>query len=117
MEEVLSEEEDYNENESEHKINSDITLEDTNYFYDNYKTFQKKYITQPYLTKYEKTKIISERAQQIANGGTPLLKNPEVYNSVYEIAIEELKQKKIPFIIKRPVSNGFEYWKIEDFID
>ena len=29
--------------------------------------------------------------------------------------IQELNQKKIPFIIRRPVPNGFEYWKLEDF--
>ena len=113
MDEVLSDEETINETIHE----EDNTIEDINYFYEKYDKLKKNYITQPYLTKYEKTKIISERAQQIANGSLPLLKNPEVYNSVYEIAIEELKQKKVPFIIKRPVSNGYEYCKIEHFIN
>ena len=36
------------------------------------------------------------------------------YNSPYEMALEELRQKKIPFIIKRPVANHFEYWKLDD---
>jgi len=62
----------------------------------------------------EKTKIISERAQQLANGSLSFLKNPESYNNVLDIAMEELKQKKIPIIIERPVPNGFEYWKLED---
>ena len=62
----------------------------------------------------EKTKIISERSQQLANGSISFLKNPETYNSVQEIALEELKQKKIPFIIERPIPNGSEYWKLED---
>ena len=31
------------------------------------------------------------------------------------IAEEELKQKKIPFIIRRPLPNGAsEYWKVKD---
>ena len=70
--------------------------------------------TSPFLTKFEKTKVISERAQQISNGSKTLLKNPQAYNSPYEMALEELRQKKIPFIIKRPVANKFEYWKLED---
>ena len=90
------------------------TPEDLNTFNTNYEKNKKNYITSPFLNKYEKTKIISERAQQIANGSVPLLKNPESYSSVFEIALEELKQKKIPFIIKRPVANSFEYWKLED---
>ena len=40
--------------------------------------------------------------------------NPENYKTIYDIALEELKQKKIPFIIKRPINNTFEYWKLED---
>jgi len=88
--------------------------EDFNNFNTNYKEMKKDYITSPYLNKYEKTRIISERAQQLADGAVSLLKNPKSYASVYEIAMEELKQKKIPFIIKRPINNDFEYWKLED---
>lgn len=81
---------------------------------EDYENLKKKYITRPFLNKYEKTAVISERSQQLANGSLPLLKNPEVYSSVYEIALEELRQGKIPFIIRRPLSNGYEYWKLED---
>tara|TARA_B110000881_G_C18242176_1_gene349126 strand:- start:21 stop:386 length:366 start_codon:yes stop_codon:yes gene_type:complete len=88
--------------------------EDFNNFNTNYKEMKKDYITSPFLNKYEKTRIISERAQQLADGAVSLLKNPKSYASVYEIAMEELKQKKIPFIIKRPIHNHFEYWKVED---
>ena len=88
--------------------------EDFNHFNTNYEKLKKDYITSHFLNKYEKTRVISERAQQLANGAIPLLKNPKSYSSVYEIAMEELKQKKIPFIIKRPISNGYEYWKLED---
>jgi len=83
-------------------------------FYSNYESMKKTYITSPKLNKYEKTKIISERAQQLANGSLSFLQNAETYSNVQEIAMEELKQKKIPFIIERPVLNGFEYWKLED---
>ena len=101
------EEEEYQQKES----TSSIDLET---FYANYDIWRKSYITNPRLNKYEKTKIISERAQQLANGSISFLKNPETYNNVLDIAIEELNQKKIPIIIERPVPNGFEYWKLED---
>ena len=94
---------------------NEIYIEDLNAFYDNYEKLKKGYITKPFLNKYEKTKIISERAQQLANGSISFLKNPKDYSNVNEIAIQELKQKKIPFIIRRPVPNGYEYWKLEDF--
>lgn len=74
----------------------------------------KHYKTRPFLTKYEKTKVLSERAQQLSNGATSFLKNASDYSTVTEIAMEELKQKKIPFIIRRPFANKYEYWKLED---
>ena len=36
--------------------------------------------------------------------------------TAYSIALEEFKQKKIPFIVCRPHSSGFEYWKLNDLI-
>ena len=109
MEEDNSSDEEYDSGFSSTNINFDT-------FYANYDEMKKHYITQPKLNKYEKTKIISERSQQIANGSISFLKNPETYNSVQEIALEELKQKKIPFIIERPIPIGSEYWKLEDCI-
>lgn len=99
------------EDSSENNLQHDF---DSTYFQNNYVKLKEKYITRPYLTTYEKTKVISERAQQLSNGSNALLKNPEAYENVYEIALEELKQKKIPFIIKRPINNTFELWKLED---
>ena len=93
----------------------DNSNEDLAVFYSNYEEMKKKYISKPFLTKFEKTKIISERSQQLSNGAVSFLKNPKNYKTVYEIAFEELKQKKLPFIIRRPVANGYEYWKLEDF--
>ena len=106
----------YNQSSDEETIENitSFTPEDFHTFNTNYEKNKKDYITSPFLNKFEKTKIISERAQQLANGSIPLLKNPESYSSVFEIALEELKQKKIPFIIERPVPNSVEYWKLED---
>ena len=68
------------------------------------------------LTKYEKTKVIFERMQMISNGSLPYISNSEKYDSIYDIVLEELKQKKIPFIIKRTINDRDEYLKLEDFI-
>ena len=89
-------------------------IDDINVFNATYEEKKKHYITSNYLNKYEKTKVISERVQQLANNSKPLISNPDNYNTIYDIAFEELKQKKIPFIIKRPINKTFEYWKLED---
>ena len=109
----MSDEELSDEEVNMNMINEEI-IDDSLVFVKDYEKLKKSNITQPYLTKFEKTKVVSERAQQLSNGSKSLLKNPSDYDSVYEIALEELKQKKIPFIIRRPVSNGYEYWKLED---
>jgi DNA-directed RNA polymerase subunit K/omega len=80
----------------------------------DYETKKKAYKTTPVLTKYERTRILGQRSNQILNGSKPLIHNPEDYQNAYEIALQELEQKKIPFIIKRPYGNTFEYWKLDD---
>ena len=71
--------------------------------------------TIPIMTKYEKAKIIGIRAQQINSGSEPFI---QVDNNMIDgltIANDELLQKKIPFIIRRPLPNGSsEYWNIND---
>ena len=71
--------------------------------------------TIPMLTKYEKTRILGQRAKQINNGAKPLI--PITPNMIdgYLIAIKELEEKKIPVIIRRPLPNGAsEYWHLKD---
>ena len=71
--------------------------------------------TIPYLTKYEKTRILGQRSKQIESGAKPLVKVPENIIDSYIIAELELQQKKIPFIIRRPIpGGGFEYWHLKD---
>ena len=66
------------------------------------------------ITKYEKTRVLGARASQIENGATILVSNPERFTNAYQIAEEEFSLKKIPFIIKRPYNNGFEYFRLSD---
>jgi DNA-directed RNA polymerase subunit K/omega len=71
--------------------------------------------TVPFLTKYEKARILGQRAKQIECGAKPLVKVPENIIDSYLIAELELEQKAIPFIIRRPIpSGGSEYWNLKD---
>ena len=71
--------------------------------------------TVPFLTKYEKARIIGQRCAQLDHGAIPFVKVPEDIIESYIIADMELQEKKIPFIIKRPIPNGgFEYWNVKD---
>jgi DNA-directed RNA polymerase I, II, and III subunit RPABC2 len=71
--------------------------------------------TYPILSKYEKTKIIGIRVSQLNKGATPYIKlNTKVLDNSL-IAEKELIEKRLPFIIRRPIPNGnFEYWNIND---
>jgi DNA-directed RNA polymerase subunit K/omega len=71
--------------------------------------------TIPFLTKYERARILGQRAKQIECGAKPFVKVPDNIVDSYIIADLELKQKKIPFIIRRPIPNGgCEYWNLKD---
>lgn len=71
--------------------------------------------TIPFLTKYEKTRVLGQRAKQINVGAKPFVKVPENIIDGYLIAEIELAQKRIPFIIRRPLpSGGSEYWNVKD---
>tara|TARA_B100000424_G_C22765370_1_gene412512 strand:- start:278 stop:601 length:324 start_codon:yes stop_codon:yes gene_type:complete len=89
-------------------------IEDSQTFYKSYD--KSKNTLSNILTKYEKTKVIFERMQMISNGSLPYISNPEKYEDIYDIVLEELKQKKIPFIIKRTINDRDEYFKLEDLI-
>jgi len=71
--------------------------------------------TIPFLTQYEKAKILGQRAKQINHGSTTFVDVPSNIIDGHTIALMELNQQKIPFIIRRPLPNGTsEYWKVKD---
>ena len=75
------------------------------------------HLTYPFLTNFERTKIIGLRANQISRGSVPFVAVPKHITDVRDIARLELEQKRIPFIVKRPLPNGtFEYWRLSDLI-
>jgi DNA-directed RNA polymerase subunit K/omega len=71
--------------------------------------------TLPYLTKYERTRVLGQRAKQINSGSTVFVKVPENMIDGHLIAEIELVQKRIPFILRRPIpGGGCEYWNLKD---
>jgi len=71
--------------------------------------------THPFLTKYEKARIIGARAEQLDAGGEAYITLDETIINGRTIALMEFEQNKIPFIIARPLPNGStEYWHVSD---
>ena len=56
-----------------------------------------------------------KKKKQIEHGAPPLIVPPSNIIDGYQIARLEMQQKKIPFIIKRPLpGNKYEYWHARD---
>ena len=71
--------------------------------------------TIPILSRYERARVLGERADQINSGAQPFIEVEPTIIDGYLIALKELEQKKIPFIIQRPLPNGSsEYWRLRD---
>ena len=71
--------------------------------------------TLSFVTRYERARAIGERAKQINSGAVPFVEVDDNVIDGYLIALKEFEEKKIPFIIKRPIPNGgCEYWKLSD---
>jgi len=71
--------------------------------------------TIPFVTRYEKARVIGERAKQINSGAKPFVEIDKSMIDGYLIALKEFDEKKIPFIIRRPLPNGAsEYWRLAD---
>jgi DNA-directed RNA polymerase subunit K len=71
-----------------------------------------KNTTRAIMNKYEKAKVLGVRIQQLASGGSTLI---EGLNNPRDIAVAELEQGKLPFVIVRTLPNGIkEYWKVKD---
>jgi DNA-directed RNA polymerase I, II, and III subunit RPABC2 len=74
--------------------------------------------TIPFLTKYERARILGQRAKQINSGSGLFITKPKYVMDGYLLAELELKAKNLPFIIRRPLpGGGSEYWRIEDLED
>lgn len=72
--------------------------------------------TTPYLTKYERARILGTRALQISMNA-PVLVPLDGESDPLEIAMKELSQRKIPLIVRRYLPDGsYEDWSVSELI-
>lgn len=73
--------------------------------------------SQPWISQYERTKILGFRANQLAQGAMPYVPVPKHVVSTADIARIELKERRLPFIISRIMPDGtFEFWRLSDLM-
>ena len=60
----------------------------------------------PTLTRFERARIMGARALQLSLGAPVFIEIPNNPTSSLEIAMEELKQRLLPIVIKRSLPNG-----------
>ena len=95
-------------------LENDAKLEDFRTTYDRMMDKNTQRRTIPFLTKYERSRIIGKRAMQISKGSPPLVEIGDLENPI-DIAKKELIERKIPFIIRRPLPDGsYEDWRVDE---
>jgi DNA-directed RNA polymerase I, II, and III subunit RPABC2 len=80
---------------------------------------QQPRVTREYFTKYEYTTLLATRAQQLAEGGKPLVSLDGLKTSdplfVWNVAKREIEERKLPFLIRRTLPNGTsEFWSAQE---
>ena len=108
-----------NEEETDFSIISKLKKTQNNEIVPIDKSYETYYstnkITSPFLTKFERAKLLGIRSEMLSAVSPALVVVPKNITSSYEIALLEFKQKKIPLMIKRFLPNGkSEYWRLED---
>lgn len=79
-----------------------------------------QYRSLPIMTKYEFDELIALRTLHLSRQAPPLVPVPDDFKvqgnmSLRSIALQELKEKRLPYLIKRQMPNGkAEYWKVKD---
>ncbi|KAG2424101.1 hypothetical protein HXX76_014776 [Chlamydomonas incerta] len=73
-------------------------------------------ITTRYMTKYEKARVLGTRALQISMNA-PVMVELSGETDPLEIAMKELREKKVPFTIRRYLPDGsYEDWAISELV-
>ena len=71
------------------------------------------FFTIPLITKFEYSKIKAIRITQLSNNSNPFIET--TLSNIEEIADEEIRQMKLPYIIKRNLPTGdYELWKLSE---
>ena len=84
---------------------------------DVYRTYYtKEKHTSPFITKFERAKILSIRSQALEKGAIPFVPIDDPNEDPYSIAKREYDIRKIPYFIVRVLPDqDKEYWRLSDF--
>lgn len=99
-------------------MNASVTIQDDIHKIQNADRTQ--YRSLPMMTKYEFDELIALRTLHLSRQAPPLVPVIDGYKvqsnmGLRAIALQELKEKKLPYLIKRQMPNGkAEYWKVKD---
>ena len=73
-------------------------------------------MTTPYMTKYERARVLGTRALQISMNA-PVMVELDGETDPLEIAGKELRQGRVPFTIRRFLPDGsYEDWACHELI-
>ena len=73
-------------------------------------------ITTPYMTKYERARILGTRALQISMNA-PVMVALEGETDPLQIALKELRERKIPITVRRFLPDmSYEDWNVDELI-
>ena len=73
-------------------------------------------MTTPYMTKYERARILGTRALQISMNA-PVMVELEGETDPLQIALKELRQRKIPITVRRFLPDmSYEDWNVDELI-
>ena len=72
--------------------------------------------TTPYLTKYERARVLGTRSMQLSIGAVPTVETNGETDPL-KIAEKELLEGRMPIKIRRPLPSGqFEEWSVSELI-
>ena len=73
-------------------------------------------VTTRFMTKYERARVLGTRALQISMNA-PVLVDTEKLTDPLQIAMKELRERKIPFVIRRYLPDGsYEDWTVDELV-
>ena len=109
------------DNSLEEEDKQNMEIEEENKIKEKSKKFNLKPInereTSRFLTKFERAKILGERAIQISNGAKVMVEVDEGVWDPMVIAEKELREKKIEYIVRRYLPDGrYEDWDLNELI-
>jgi DNA-directed RNA polymerases I, II, and III subunit RPABC2 len=78
---------------------------------------KKDRVTTKYMTKYERSRVLGTRALQISMNA-PVMVDIAGETDPLKIAMKELRERKIPMIIRRYLPDGcYEDWNLDELFN